>query len=96
MGFDSKRSLPSSSLDFAAQLRTASRNLRSYSTVRSDTGLPLGPTLPDRRSRMNRSQSLWESVAGLRSLPKNLRNILVAARSYVRDPSPFVGVTSSP
>ena len=45
---------------------------------------------------MNRSQSLWERVAGLRSLPKNFRNIFVAARSYVRDPLPFVGVTSSP
>ena len=50
-GLDSRRSLPSSSLDLAAQLRTASRNFRSYSMVRSDTGLPLGPTLPDRRAR---------------------------------------------
>ncbi|MCE2398218.1 MAG: hypothetical protein J4F34_04110 [Gemmatimonadetes bacterium] len=34
--------------------------------VRLDTGLPLGPTLPARRARMNRSQSRRESVAGLR------------------------------
>ena len=73
-------------LDFAAQLKTASRNLRSYSTVRSDTGLPLGPTFPARRAPMNRSQSRWESVAGFRCLPKNPRNIFVATRSYLREP----------
>ena len=72
-GLDSRRSLPSSFLDLAAQLRTASRNFRSYSMVRSDTGRPLGPTLPARRARINRSQSRWESVLGLRCLPKNLR-----------------------
>ena len=32
--------------------------------MRSPTGLPLGPTLPDLRARMNRSQSLCESVDG--------------------------------
>ena len=30
-----------------------------------DTGLPLGPTLPARRARMNRSQPRWESATGL-------------------------------
>ena len=70
---------------FTAQLRTASRNFKSRSIIRSDTGLPLGPTLPARRSRMNRSQSRWESVAGFRSLPKHPRNILIAALSCSRD-----------
>ncbi len=71
-------------------------NLRSRSIVRSGTGLPLGPTLPDRRSRMNRSQSRWESVGGLRFLPKHLRNIFIATLSYLRDRLLLVGVTSSP
>ena len=79
--FEPKSSLPASSLDFAAQLKTAIRNLRSHSMVRSDTGLPLGPILPARRSRMNRSQSLRDSVSGFRSRPRNRRNIVVAARS---------------
>ena len=56
-GFESRRSLPSSSLDFVAQLSTASRNFKSNSMVRLDTGFPLGPILPARRSRMKRSQS---------------------------------------
>ena len=94
-GLDSRRSLPSSSLDLADQLRTASRSLRSYSMVRSDTGRPLGPTLPARRARMNRSQSRQERVAGLRFGPKNLRNIAIAALSYLRDRLALVGVTSS-
>ena len=80
-GFDASRSLPRSSLDLQAQLSTAIRNFRSCSMVRSDTGYPLGPTLPARRARMNRSQSRWENVSGLRPRPKNRRNILVAARS---------------
>ena len=44
---------------------------------------------------MNRSQSRWESVAGLRFRPKNLRNIAIAALSYLRDRCALVGVTSS-
>ena len=80
-GFDARKSFPRSSLALAAQLSTAIRNFRSCSIIRSDTGFPLGPTLPDRRARMNRSQSRCDSVAGLRPLPKNRRNILVAARS---------------
>ena len=64
--------------------------------VWSDTGWPLGPTLPARRARMNRSQSLRDSVPGLRSRPRKSRNIAVAARSCMRDVYAFVGVTSSP
>ena len=56
-GFDARKSFPRSSLALAAQLSTAIRNFRSCSIVRSDTGFPLGPTLPDRLARMNRSQS---------------------------------------
>ena len=40
---------------------------------------------------MNRSQSLWDSVAGSRSLPKNLRNIFIAAPSYLPDRSRLGG-----
>ena len=87
---------PSSSLDRAAQLRTASRNVRSHSIVRLPTGLPETPTLPARRSRMNRSQSRWDRVSDLRSLLKKRRNIAVATRSRRCVRSPFVGVTSSP
>ena len=70
--------------------------LRSHSIIRLPTGLPLGPTLPARRSQMKRSQSRWDGVSGLRSLPKNLRNIAIAALSRRRVVSPLVGVTSSP
>ena len=45
---------------------------------------------------MNLSQSRWESVAGLRSRPKDPRNIRIAALSCRRDCLPLVGVTSSP
>lgn len=61
-GFEPRSSLPASSLDFVAQLTTAIRNFRSHSMVRSDTGLLVGPILPARRARMNRSQSLRDSV----------------------------------
>ena len=63
-GFDSKRSRPCSSLDFVARLKTANRNFRSCSIVRQETGQLLGPTLPGRRSRMNRSQSRWDIAEG--------------------------------
>ena len=95
-GLDSSKSLPLSSLDLAAQLRTESRNLRSRSIVRSATGLPLRPALPARRSRMNRSQSRWDSVAGSRFGPKHPRNIPIVALSYLWDGFVLVGLTSSP
>ena len=94
-GFESRSRSPCSSLDLPAQLKTARRNFRSYSIVRSDTGLPLGPILPARLALMNRSQSRRDSVAGFRSGPKNWRNIFVAARSDLCDASALVGVTSS-
>ncbi len=94
-GFLSRSRRPRSSFDLAAQLNTAIRNFRSCSSVASDTGLPLGPTLPARRARMKRSQSRWDKVSGLRSPPKNRRNILVAALSDRWEVSAFVGVTSS-
>ena len=77
-GFDSRSRRPRSSLDLEAQLRTEIRHLRSYSIIRSDTGLPLGPTLPALRARMNRSQSRCDKVAGSRLLPRNPRNIFAA------------------
>ena len=48
------------------------------------------------RTRMNRSRWRWESVAGLRSRPKNRTNIPVAARSDRWQVAAVVGVTSSP
>ena len=56
-GFRSRCRRPCSSLDLMAQFRTAIRNLRSYSTIRSLTGLPLEPILSARRSWTKWSQS---------------------------------------
>ena len=64
--------------------------------VRLETGFPLGPIRPARRSRMKRSQSRCDSVSGLRSRPRRSRNILVATLSRYWTRSPLVGVTSSP
>ena len=72
---------PCSSLDLAAQ---------------SNTGLPLRPTLPNFRPRMNRSQFRCDIVAGSRFEPKSPTNMRIATRSCRWACSPFVGATSSP